>query len=315
MHDAAVADYSAALSQQPRNPVVLYNRAAALDALGNHATAEADLTTALEHDPHNAAALYNRGLARAAQNNHQGAAHDFSLALEQDPNNPHVCCQHAHVLAAMDMLPEAVVNFTRALVLMPGDVGALRARAVLLQRLGNHHAAVEDAQAAALGAPGDVEVQLLYAQLLRDVGRWDDATTACHVVLQLDGRCVDALNCMGYCLRKLGRMEEAASWYGRALGIVVEGGGTDGGGHTAAVLVRLHNARAYCLAMQGKLQEVLRCLLMCGDHLHHHHHHPTIPPGCGPLHSSVAARPRQPPCTAQQSIHTAAAPATPGGPC
>lgn len=65
-------------------------------------------------------------------------------------------------------------------------------------------------------------------------------------VLAAQPRNVDALSCRAYAFRKQHKLQEAAEGYAAALAAA----GPDA---ECAVLLRLHNAHGYCLAMQGNL--------------------------------------------------------------
>ena len=62
--DEAVADYTAAITLEPRNANAFHNRGSTLDKLGRLDGAVADFSSALELDPSNATTHNARGLAR-----------------------------------------------------------------------------------------------------------------------------------------------------------------------------------------------------------------------------------------------------------
>lgn len=98
--DEAVADYSTAISLEPRNANAFHNRGSTLDKMGRLDHAVADFSAALELDPSNATTHNARGLARdraagapgvapaGATALREGAIADFSAACGLEPDNP-----------------------------------------------------------------------------------------------------------------------------------------------------------------------------------------------------------------------------------
>ncbi|MGQ0533200.1 MAG: tetratricopeptide repeat protein [Caulobacteraceae bacterium] len=84
---AALADFDAVLSLDPRHAEAHLNRGAALVQLGQNGPAVAAITEALGlgvREPHKA--YFNRGAAREALGDIRGAYEDYSTALEIQPD-------------------------------------------------------------------------------------------------------------------------------------------------------------------------------------------------------------------------------------
>ena len=79
--DAAIADFTRALSVDGNYPAALVNRAVALFQNGEAGSAADDLSRALEIIGDDPDLLLNRGLARAATGDVQAAVADFDRAL------------------------------------------------------------------------------------------------------------------------------------------------------------------------------------------------------------------------------------------
>ncbi|CAG0892791.1 unnamed protein product [Cyprideis torosa] len=83
----AVATYSHGISLDPRNPVLLGNRAQGWLKLKKYRSAIEDCTHALALDPKFVKALYRRGLAYHSLKEYQEAVNDFNAILSLDPGN------------------------------------------------------------------------------------------------------------------------------------------------------------------------------------------------------------------------------------
>ncbi|OQR81131.1 RNA polymerase II-associated protein [Achlya hypogyna] len=84
---AAVKCYTRSLGYNPRNPVVLSNRAMAHLKLKEYLKAEQDTTLALQYDPVHVKSLARRATARNALGKHRLALRDAEAALALEPLN------------------------------------------------------------------------------------------------------------------------------------------------------------------------------------------------------------------------------------
>src|SRR5262249_17317100 len=84
--DAAIPDYTRALSLGPPDADVLYNRGVAMIAKQDYQGAIADLTLALSANPSHAKALFARGTARSLAGDPDHAQADWSRAIEVEPD-------------------------------------------------------------------------------------------------------------------------------------------------------------------------------------------------------------------------------------
>ncbi|KAF0685262.1 Aste57867_22806 [Aphanomyces stellatus] len=102
---SAVACYSRSLSYQPRNAVVLSNRAMAHLKLQQFAKAESDCDLALRIDAAHVKSLVRRATARNALGKHHAALADLEAALEVEPSNKTIATQLAQT---RDQLKHAI---------------------------------------------------------------------------------------------------------------------------------------------------------------------------------------------------------------
>jgi len=81
----ALANYAAAITLDPRNPLAPYNRGNAYLDTGQYELAIADYTRAIELDANFALAYLNRGIAYEQRRDTSAAARDYRQALAIDP--------------------------------------------------------------------------------------------------------------------------------------------------------------------------------------------------------------------------------------
>lgn len=81
----AFANYAAAITLDPRNPLAPYNRGNAYLDTGQYEQAIADYTRAIELDANFALAYLNRGIAYEQRGDTSAAARDYRQALAIDP--------------------------------------------------------------------------------------------------------------------------------------------------------------------------------------------------------------------------------------
>ncbi len=84
--EQAIAEYTAAIADDPTDASAYYNRGNLHSALGQYEQALADYTQAIALDPNDATAYYNRGLVHSALGQYKQALADFEAALALDPD-------------------------------------------------------------------------------------------------------------------------------------------------------------------------------------------------------------------------------------
>ena len=142
--EAAVADYTSAIKQNPRHCRAYYNRAYSNDRLHRYKAAVADYTSALEIEPNNATAFHNRGSLHERLGDSQAALSDFQRAIDLEPNGPLSFNARGLLLEKEGQLESALENFDRAAFLRPDQPIFVRNRALCHRTCGNHAEAVAD---------------------------------------------------------------------------------------------------------------------------------------------------------------------------
>jgi predicted O-linked N-acetylglucosamine transferase (SPINDLY family) len=118
--DAALADFDAAVRLQPRLPLALINRGAALEALGRHDEAMASYGQALAIAPNDCHALNQRGSLLALAGRAEEALADYDRALGLDPSLAALRFNRANTLLALKRVGLAHAEMQRLFAEHPG---------------------------------------------------------------------------------------------------------------------------------------------------------------------------------------------------
>lgn len=100
-YDAAIQNYTLCLAYNPRNPIILSNRAMAYLKNAQYNNAEIDCTSAIQLDPSHLKSYTRRGTARNALGKHRLALIDFEIARRLDPSSKEVEGQIAKTREAL----------------------------------------------------------------------------------------------------------------------------------------------------------------------------------------------------------------------
>lgn len=142
-----------------------YNRGKHLQAGREHAAAIADFDAALTLAPDDPLALNNRGLSHHRLRSYDDALADFGRAIALDPNRPIPHNNRGNTHARMGDHEAAVADYDRAISLNPYYAKAHNGRANALCALGRHQASSESRlRALELGAMNTASVQRALAR-------------------------------------------------------------------------------------------------------------------------------------------------------
>jgi tetratricopeptide (TPR) repeat protein len=119
-YEPAIADCTAALQLNPREPEGFLNRGLAYYRSGEFSRAITDYNALLQIRSHDFRAYYNRGLAQAELQDYRAAIVDYGEAMRQISPLAHSILAEIHTdrgLAQMQLalLPQAVADFTQAI--------------------------------------------------------------------------------------------------------------------------------------------------------------------------------------------------------
>lgn len=204
---AAVEAYDECLAVEPTSFGARFERAFALDALGDLKGAVDDYTAALELEPQHALARYNRGIALDRLGRTDSAIDDFSVAIQVGddvPGQPLADFYHnrAYCRRKLKDMDGALADYDAALRLDPTHFKSLYNRAFCLDALGRTLEAAESYEAALRLKPNHPPAHYNHGVQLDKLGRSEDALRALDRAVSL---AKDDSDCA------------AAAWYARAL--------------------------------------------------------------------------------------------------
>lgn len=134
---STVADYTAAILQDPGDPKNYYNRGRARQHESqDFRGAISDYGKALELDPSAVAVYRSRGKARRILLDFHGAIEDFTKAIDLEPNDPATYRSRGDAKARLRRNRSAALDFEQALRLDPDGLGAAGSRKFIRTHLG-----------------------------------------------------------------------------------------------------------------------------------------------------------------------------------
>jgi tetratricopeptide (TPR) repeat protein len=215
----AIDDYSSALKLDPRHFKSLYNRAFCLDALGRREDALRDYEAALVVEPQNASAHHNRGVVLEKLGRLEDAVRAFDTAVDCGMP-PDAEYHHARGTNARHRGDHAaaVASFSAALKLDPHHRAARANRAYARRKLGDFVGARRDYTKALEDAP-TAKLYNARAYCSAKLEKFDAAVADYTEALRLDPANAHALHNRGISYDRLGRDDEAARDFERALEI------------------------------------------------------------------------------------------------
>jgi tetratricopeptide (TPR) repeat protein len=153
--DQAIADYGEALSRNPTQPVVYYNRAAAWRLKGDYDKAIADYDRAITLNPRYEDAFVNRGIAYAGKGDTERAISEFTTALMLDANDATAYRNRGDAYVDKGDFALAREDYDEAIRRAPGDADAHRSRGYLHFYAGDFAAASDDLARVLAAEPDD----------------------------------------------------------------------------------------------------------------------------------------------------------------
>ncbi len=219
-HDAAIADFTAALKVNPQYADARVNRGASYVQIGRLREALDDLHTVARQEPDNAILYHWLGVIHHSTSDYQEALRYADLAVQRNPMYADAWLQRSHSLSELGRLQEAEESCRRAASLRPRDVTALAvlgfvqkergdlqaaretleralqlepASAAVLNNLGLVHQALRDypkslefLDRALESNPNDAIALRNRARSYIDLGKWDQALADCDRALQIN---------------------------------------------------------------------------------------------------------------------------------
>ncbi len=216
-HEEALSLIQKARLAKPDDAAVAANLGLVLQTMGRLGEAAQALEASLAIRPDQPEALHNLGLTRARQLRYQEAEGLFRKVLALAPRHNQARRQLGLILLAMKRGDEAAEMLSQCLADHPKDTGLALELARARELSGDLDGAAAEYRAVAGADPrrrGQALCRL--STVLRRLDRQNTALVAARAALFHEPESHDALRAVGQCLKELGRLEEAARYFGRA---------------------------------------------------------------------------------------------------
>jgi tetratricopeptide (TPR) repeat protein len=217
LHEAAIAEHTAALEADPNRIDAWVNRAGAFFRQGDFGRAVADYTRALELQPENAALYCRRALAHWRNRDLDAAIADYTEALRREPRNLEALGNRALVYAQKNAHDAAIADYNEALRINPRDEVLLYNRGNAYYCKGDYAHAIADYTEAVRLDPHHAWAYGNRAKAHALRGEHARAVADCTRVLQLDPHNVGALCDRAAACNFLGQPDRALADYTEAL--------------------------------------------------------------------------------------------------
>lgn len=275
---AACSDFAKAISIQPRNVDFLHNYGNCLRKLEKYDAAVGVYSKVLELSPKGGVfkAYFNRGVCLEKLEQMDGALLDYNQALHLQPKHLQALINRANVLLVKNKLDDSLVDLeaakTAGSMTMKQRVLMATIKANILEKQGNLREALKEIESALhLEAKtthfGDSDTTLLFstrANIYKSMEEYNKAISDLTSALQMNPpNPSTCYSIRGFCWRKLGNFEEAASDYGRCIEHHMTVFNALSNSEPAATKesslmgARHYNNRAYCYAKLGRYQEAV----------------------------------------------------------
>ena len=216
---AAIANYTAALENNPQSAAAFVGRANAYTMLGKYTQALADADSALSLQPDKTDAHTARGYALASLNEYEQAGDEYLFVARQQstiadayqlagdlyakasrydkaiaayneavrvaPTQAASYVMRARAYSALHDSPAALVDFAIALRIDPTDADAYWGRGLVFEQMGNNQAAASDYETLEHVMPSSNRPHVYRADLLARMGRDEEARQEYAIADQL----------------------------------------------------------------------------------------------------------------------------------
>jgi tetratricopeptide (TPR) repeat protein len=244
---AAIDLLSRALSLDPCNAFVLFNRATAYLEQGMPDLALADLELAMVLEPRNELGLLTQGNAYCALEQYEEALTCFDQALEQNPTFAKALNNRGLVQKSLGLHREAFKSYAEAITIDPQYADAFNNLGILLMELENLDQAVQCFDAAISLSPSEAQPYNNLGNALNALEKFGEALQSFDKAISLKPDYADAYSNRASALEGLLRLDEAIQSCEIAIGMNSQ-------------LAMMHNKMAVMLKEKGEWTRALDAL-------------------------------------------------------
>lgn len=216
-YTGVVAQCRAALVREPRSAKVNHLCGCALIELGLHAEAEKYLKTAVEADPSFAEAHSDLALVMLKTGDHRAAERFCRMAVKAQPKQPRYRLHLAEILESTGRDREALAELLLAQEYAPENVNVLQELLIKFDQLGLYAEALRVAERAQVELGETYETWFFLAYARYSTGDHAGAFEASSRAISFNANEPGIYVTRGSALLALGKIEEAAASYQRAL--------------------------------------------------------------------------------------------------
>jgi tetratricopeptide (TPR) repeat protein len=196
--DDAIAEWTNAISSDPKQSNGYYNRANVWAQKKNYSSAIADYNRAIEIDPKWLRYFIMRGNAYGSKNDHDSAIADYSEAIRINPQDETGYFNRALQLVAQRKFDKAFDDFNKAIELNPKSAKNRYFRAVAKSESGDLDGAIEDYTEAGRLAPKAWDTRNGRGLVYLKKGDFDRALADFSSAIELQPNAVQPRNNQGY---------------------------------------------------------------------------------------------------------------------
>ena len=212
----SIALYDQSLKVTGPSEIILSNRGAVYNELGNHRQAISDFDKAIAIDPHFSDAYGNRGVAYDQLGNLQHAISDYNRAIEINPEYADAYHNRGMAYGKLGNVRQAISDYDRAVEINPEFAGAYNNRGVAYGMLGNNRQAISDFDRAIEIDPNFSDAYGNRGAAYDQLGNLQHAISDYNRAIEINPEYADAYHNRGIAYGKLGNMEQAIKDFQKA---------------------------------------------------------------------------------------------------
>ena len=216
-HEAAIADYDAAIGLKPNYAETYYNRGNAKAGHGQYEAAIADYDKAIRLKPKYTEAYNNRGNVKAFWGDLKAAIADYDEAIDLKPDLAKAYNNRGSAKGDLGQSEAAIADFDEAIRLNPDDVVAYYNRGTAKADLGQHKAAIADFDKAIALKPDYAEAYNNRGNSRDDLGQYEAAIADFDEAIRLNRDYAKAYENRGVAQARHGQIEAATADFGEAI--------------------------------------------------------------------------------------------------
>jgi tetratricopeptide (TPR) repeat protein len=216
-YDAAIKEYTQAITLNPEYAVAYYNRGIAYADKGDDDAAIKDYTQAITLNSEDAKAYHNRGYIYYDKGDYDAALKDYTQVITLNPENVNAYYNRGNAYYAKGDDDAAIKDYTQTITLNPEYAAAYYNRGNAYYDKGDYDAALKDYTQAITLNPEYVDAYNNRGNAYRGKGEYDAAIKDYTQAITLNPEYVNAYTNRGYAYYDKGEYDRAIADYTQAI--------------------------------------------------------------------------------------------------